>query len=431
MTRHVLVVGPPTAGKSTWARAQMRAGDVLYDFDLLHDALAQQGAHNHDANIKPLVFAMRDALFSELVKPGALRAWVISSAPTKAKLARLIERFDPQIKPMVLAREDAHKRADAAGRPAVWHTYIDAWYDANDWQPDDYADRLYSEARQMPAAVIERVQARGVNRGVTMRGNDGVERRDMALLAELRVNGETGAPVVEGYAAVFDSLSEVLFEWDSGRFRERVAPGAFAKTLREQNIPLLVEHAQLPLATTGSGTLALREDGRGLHFVSELEPSDPDVARLVPKMRRGDLNRCSFGFIPIRQSWDDTAKPRVRTLHEVKLMDVSIVARPAYPATEAKVRKALADDGLDAEMIVELLVRLRQGLPLDADDLLMMRRLADTCQRHMPDTTTAAETAPDIVHPVDASQPVTPPSAPDSIVHPLAWYKEQITRLGV
>lgn len=261
---------------------------------------------------------------------------------------------------------------------------------------------------------------------------DGIERRDM-LLEEitLRMDGPTGAPVVEGYAAVFDSPSEVLFEWDTGRFREKVAPGAFTKTLRDQkNIPLLVEHAQLPLATTGSGTLSLIEDGHGLRFRSELDPSDPDVQRLVPKMRRGDLNRSSFGFIPVRQTMDETAKPRQRTLLEVKLVDVSIVARPAYPATEAKVRKALADDGLDAELIVDLLVRLRQGLPLDDDDKLLMRRLAETCQRHIPDTATGSEIGGPANQPTDATQPVLNTSAPLPMEHPLTWYREQLAKLG-
>jgi HK97 family phage prohead protease len=237
--------------------------------------------------------------------------------------------------------------------------------------------------------------------------------------------------VVEGYAAVFDSPSEILFEWDTGRFREKVAVGAFTKTLRDQkNIPLLVEHAQLPLATTGSGTLKLIEDGHGLRFTSELDPTDPDVQRLVPKMRRGDLNRSSFGFIPVRVSTDDAAKPRLRTLHEVKLVDVSIVARPAYPATEAKVRKALADDGLDAELIVDLLVRLRQGLPLDEEDTLLMRRLAETCQRHIPDTATETVLAGLANQPDAAAQPAPSTSAPLPSEHPISWYRDQLAKLG-
>lgn len=263
--------------------------------------------------------------------------------------------------------------------------------------------------------------------GRAMKTKGDIERRDMLTVdLELRVDGETGAPTVSGYAAVFNSLSDVLFEWDSGKFREKVAPGAFAKTLREQNVPLLVEHGNLPLATTRAGTLDLSEDEHGLRFASTLDITDPDVQRIVPKMRRGDLNKMSFGFVPVRESWDDKAKPRVRTLHEVKLFDVSIVARPAYPATEAKVRQALADDGLDAERIADLLVRVRQGLELDDDDKRLLRCLLDTCQPIL--AATVAEAAPGPVpHSAEAEQPVPEvQSAPVLSGHPLSWYRERL-----
>lgn len=262
-----------------------------------------------------------------------------------------------------------------------------------------------------------------------MKMKSDIERRDMLVEElELRVDGD-GSPTVEGYAAVFNSLSEPIYEPDNGRFREMVAPGAFAKTLREQNIPLLVEHADLPLATTRAGTLKLWEDDHGLRFSSMLDASDPDVMRLVPKMRRGDMARCSFGFFPVRETWDQNARPRVRKLHEVKLYDVSIVARPAYPATEAKVRKALADDGLDVESLAELFVRIRQGLELNEEDVTLLRRVATTCQTYLE--ATDAEAAPDPeVHPAEADQPAETTSAPDVIVHPLSWYKEQLAKMG-
>jgi HK97 family phage prohead protease len=265
----------------------------------------------------------------------------------------------------------------------------------------------------------------------TTKGNE-PERRIFAVTdLELRADGDTGAPTVEGYAAVFNTLSEPIFDWN-GRYREKVAPGAFAKTIREQNIPLLVEHQDLPLATTHAKTLELREDAHGLFFRSVLDPTDPDVMRLLPKMRRGDMNKCSFAFVPIKEEVDVLTKPPTHTLREVKLFDVSIVSRPAYPATEAKARAALADDGLDAESIVDLLMRLRLGAPLDADDVVLMRRLADICQRHLPDyTTTAAEPEPVLDHSADAPQPVQPISAPPLLEHPLSWYRERLTKLEV
>ena len=143
-------------------------------------------------------------------------------------------------------------------------------------------------------------------------------------------------------------------------------------------------------------------------------------------MRRGDMARCSFGFVPVRETWDEKARPRVRTLHEAKLFDVSIVARPAYPATEAKVRKQLADDGIDIESLAEALVRVRQGLELSEEDMTLLRRVVATCQ---PYIATVAETAPDPdVHPAEVAQPALSESAPDPVVHPLSWYREQMVR---
>lgn len=285
--------------------------------------------------------------------------------------------------------------------------------------------------------------------------NNGVEQR--VLLSEditLRADEATGAPVVEGYAAVFNSLSETLFEWNMGRFREKVAPGAFTKTLQESNVPLLIEHADLPLATTRAGTLQLREDDHGLWFSATLDPDDPDVKRIVPKMRRGDLNKMSFAFVPVRAPVDDRQRPRLRTVLEAKLDDISIVHRPAYPATEAKVRKQLADAGFDAECIAELLVRVQQGLELGDEELRTLRQLADVCQLHLkgdvglwrrvgeqpvgadtgpaPADVTAPEAAPGPeIHPAEGSQPTTTISAPEQPLHPLSWYREQLRVRGV
>jgi len=299
------------------------------------------------------------------------------------------------------------------------------------------------EAKKQQAALYAAEPDAGRTTVRVTQAHGGVERRDFALSdVQIRADAASGQPVVEGYAAVFDTLSVPLFEWELGRFREQVTRGAFAKTLREQNVPLLVQHADLPLATTGARTLRLTEDGQGLHFYSVLDAGDPDVQRLLPKMRRGDMNKGSFGFIPVRDSWDDNARPRTRTLHEVKLLDVAIVHTPAYPATDAHVRSALAATGLDAENIAELLARVRRGLTLDPGDVTLLRHLIEVCQRCITDAsappltallraTTPPTTPEQTLHLGDVAQPAAASlRAPEQLLHSRAWYSEQLARMG-
>ena len=71
---------------------------------------------------------------------------------------------------------------------------------------------------------------------------------------------------------------------------------------------------------------------------SELDATDPDVARCVPKMKRGDLNKMSFAFQATRQEWDETGDIPLRIIHECRLFDVSIVTNPAYGGTDIGLR---------------------------------------------------------------------------------------------
>lgn len=167
-----------------------------------------------------------------------------------------------------------------------------------------------------------------------------IERRSFEISGiDIEYRGETKAPVLRGHAAVFNSLSQ-----DMGGFREQILPGAFTDSLKD-DVRLLVNHDGLPLARTISNTLKLSEDGRGLVIEASLEPSDPDVQRLLPKLQRGDVSQMSFGFSvrPGGQDWAKDDEGRViRSLKQVRLFDVSVVTFPAYTATDVAVRELRA-----------------------------------------------------------------------------------------
>ncbi len=163
-----------------------------------------------------------------------------------------------------------------------------------------------------------------------------VEHRAFPLAGvEIRMS-ENEPPKIVGHAAVFNALSE-----DIGFFREKIAPGAFAKTIQEADVRALWNHdPNYVLGRTKSGTLKLAEDDKGLAV--EITPPDTQWARdLMETMRRGDVDQMSFGFQVIKEEWEGDANNPVRVLREVKLFDVSPVTFPAYSATDVQVRSLL------------------------------------------------------------------------------------------
>jgi HK97 family phage prohead protease len=151
--------------------------------------------------------------------------------------------------------------------------------------------------------------------------------------SEIRADGDSN--VVSGYAAVFDSPSQPL------PFTERIAPGAFTRSLRERrrDIRAYLNHdSTLVLGSRRSGTLDLWQDDTGLGFRLEL-PDTSYANDLRNLMAAGIVDRMSFGFtVPRRgEKWSDDGQER--TLTAINLHEVSIVTGfPAYEATSAALR---------------------------------------------------------------------------------------------
>lgn len=162
-----------------------------------------------------------------------------------------------------------------------------------------------------------------------------IERRTFTVKGLQARQEDDGTMRLAGYAAVFNEASLPL------PFIERIAPGAFRKTLSETpDVRLLVNHEGLPMARTKNGTMTLSEDETGLYFEASL--ADTTEARdLYTLVERGDLDQMSFAFRVIRQNWNKARTER--TLSEVSLSDgdVSIVTYPAYPATSVEAREAI------------------------------------------------------------------------------------------
>ena len=188
-----------------------------------------------------------------------------------------------------------------------------------------------------------------------------IERRTYTVQDVEARQAEDGVMRLSGYAAVFNDASVPL------PFKERIAPGAFRKTLTElPDVRLLINHEGLPLARTKNGTLNLIEDERGLRFDAEL--ADTQEARdIYTLVQRGDVDQMSFAFRVIRQNWSKDKTER--TLTEVSLADgdVSVVTYPAYPTTSVEAR----------EKLNEALQALREGRALDGESMLVVQTILD------------------------------------------------------
>jgi HK97 family phage prohead protease len=160
-----------------------------------------------------------------------------------------------------------------------------------------------------------------------------IERRFIPA-TEIRVAGDDAAPVIEGYAALFNSDSQ-----DLGGFIERIAPGAFKAAIGKSDIRALFNHdANYVLGRKAAGTLDVTEDAKGLAIRNT--PPDTQWARdLLVSMKRGDITQMSFAFRTEDDEWGKKDGIVYRTIKKVaELLDVSPVTYPAYTDTTVAAR---------------------------------------------------------------------------------------------
>ena len=157
----------------------------------------------------------------------------------------------------------------------------------------------------------------------------------ITMTAEVRaVATDDGSMKIGGYAATFNSEATGL------NFREVIAPGAFTRALASADpVFLLVNHDMegIPLASTQSGTLSLRQDSTGLYMEATLDPANPKAQELSSAVRRGDMDKMSFAFTVSPEG--QTKDAGLRTLTDIeRLYEVSVVTLPAYDSTSVGMR---------------------------------------------------------------------------------------------
>jgi len=178
------------------------------------------------------------------------------------------------------------------------------------------------------------------------------ENRTIAF-SNLELRAAPDSNTLIGYAAVWDSPSEPL-PWT-----EFVRRGAFTKTIKDgADVRLLIDHEGVPLARSKSGTLTMQEDDFGLRIEAMLDETNPDAAKVMSALRRGDVSQMSFAFQTVKDSW--STDKRTRELKEVRLYDVSVVTYPAYEETVAELRSRNNTTTDTVTVVAPLALRKRQ-----------------------------------------------------------------------
>lgn len=190
---------------------------------------------------------------------------------------------------------------------------------------------------------------------------------------EFEIRDENDGMTISGYAAVFNSESEPL------PFIERIAPGAFTRSLKSRNeIKLLWNHdSGEPMASMRGGSLRLWEDDKGLAYEAKLANTTRgrDVAELI---RSKVIDAMSFGFNVIKDTWDERGN---RTLESVRIHEISVVSYPAYTATSGTVQVRSAEGGIDAEALADALLRLESGEELESNHAQLIKDVVSKLEK--------------------------------------------------
>lgn len=161
-----------------------------------------------------------------------------------------------------------------------------------------------------------------------------MKREVRPVMTEFITREDGEMPTIEGYFSVFNSIYEI-----APGMTESVARGAFSKTLAGDIRALTNHDTTLVLGRTAAHTLELREDEHGLWGKISINPKDTDAMNLYERVKRGDVNQCSFGFEIDSEETDFRDDGTVHwTITEVTLYEVSCCTFPAYKETNISAR---------------------------------------------------------------------------------------------
>ena len=141
---------------------------------------------------------------------------------------------------------------------------------------------------------------------------------------------------IEGYFAVYGKETEL---WQGAY--EEIAQGAFNNTLGNDIRALTNHETRLVLGRNKSGTLELKADSHGLWGRVKINPNDTDAVNTYERVKRGDVDQCSFGFNILAEETEWREDGTVKwIITDIDLHEVSVCTFPAYEETGVQARHA-------------------------------------------------------------------------------------------
>lgn len=139
-----------------------------------------------------------------------------------------------------------------------------------------------------------------------------------------------GSLHITGYVNITDKSSRVLKDSKGNSFIERVEPRCFTRALNKgNNVKFLLNHNHdIHLGSLDEGNLKLTEDNIGLRIDATINNKEVRQA-----YENGGFSGFSYGFQKIKDNfreWDNGLQ--LRTLQEIKLIEVSILDSKTTPA---------------------------------------------------------------------------------------------------
>jgi HK97 family phage prohead protease len=149
------------------------------------------------------------------------------------------------------------------------------------------------------------------------------------------VAGTKSHPLLRGMAIIFNQRSQ-----DLGGFVEVIKPEAIQRTVDEGiDLRAFFDHdPSKVLGRQSAGTLRTEVTPHGLTVEID-PPTVTDPPNLMESIQRGDINGMSFSFrtMPNGEDWKRDGERIVRTVSDMRVYEVSIVAMPAYQQTDVEV----------------------------------------------------------------------------------------------